>query len=449
MSFPKYTSYKETAIEGLARVPAHWVVSPLKYIARVQTGIAKGKDNTGQKTVSVPYLRVANVQDGYLALDDVATLDIPVDVLERYRLRVGDVLMNEGGDFDKLGRGHIWDGSIDPCIHQNHVFAVRPIEVSAEWLNAVTGTSYAQFYFMEHSKQSTNLASISSSNLMNLPVVLPPEDERVAILEFIDREVTKIDRLVDDQDRLIGLLQEKRLAVASSAVTKGLKRNVPTSDSGVEWLGRIPSHWQTSRLANLFSDTDERGSDELPVLTVSIHDGVSDDELDEEALDRKVTRSDDKTKYKRVAPGDLVYNMMRAWQGGFGSVTVDGMVSPAYVVARPRTEFPTSFIERVLRTPNAIEEMRGRSRGVTDFRLRLYWEEFKDIVVPLPPKEEVEAIMAHLNESEKAISDTIAAAEDCISILRERRSALISAAVTGKIDVRALAVERRAVAGQC
>lgn len=447
MSFPKYTSYKETGIEGLARVPAHWVVSPLKYIARVQTGIAKGKDNTGQKTVSVPYLRVANVQDGYLALDDVATLDIPVDVLERYRLRVGDVLMNEGGDFDKLGRGHIWDGSIDPCIHQNHVFAVRPIEVSAEWLNAVTGTSYAQFYFMEHSKQSTNLASISSSNLMNLPVVLPPEDERVAILEFIDREVTKIDQLVDDQDRLIGLLQEKRLAVASSAVTKGLKRNVPTRDSGVEWLGRIPSHWQTSRLANLFSDTDERGSDELPVLTVSIHDGVSDDELDEEALDRKVTRSDDKTKYKRVAPGDLVYNMMRAWQGGFGSVTVDGMVSPAYVVARPRTEFPTSFVERVLRTPNAIEEMRGRSRGVTDFRLRLYWEEFKDIIVPLPPKDEVEAIMSYLEKSDRAISDTISAAEDCMSILRERRSALISAAVTGKVDVRGL-IEARATVAQ-
>jgi type I restriction enzyme, S subunit len=447
VSFPKYTSYKETGIEGLARVPAHWVVSPLKYIARVQTGIAKGKDNTGQKTVSVPYLRVANVQDGYLALDDVATLDIPVDVLERYRLRVGDVLMNEGGDFDKLGRGHIWDGSIDPCIHQNHVFAVRTIEVSAKWLNAVTGTSYAQFYFMEHSKQSTNLASISSSNLMNLPVVLPPEDERVAILEFIDREVTKIDQLVDDQDRLIGLLQEKRLAVASSAVTKGLKRNVPTRDSGVEWLGRIPSHWQTSRLANLFSDTDERGSDELPVLTVSIHDGVSDDELDEEALDRKVTRSDDKTKYKRVAPGDLVYNMMRAWQGGFGSVTVDGMVSPAYVVARPRTEFPTSFVERVLRTPNAIEEMRGRSRGVTDFRLRLYWEEFKDIIVPLPPKDEVEAIMSYLEKSDRAISDTISAAEDCMSILRERRSALISAAVTGKVDVRGL-IEARATVAQ-
>ena len=115
------------------------------------------------------------------------------------------------------------------------------------------------------------------------------------------------------------------------------------------------------------------------------------------------------------------------------------MVSPAYVVARPRTQFPTSFVERVLRTPNAIEEMRGRSRGVTDFRLRLYWEEFKEIAVPLPPKDEVVAIVQHLEESERVVARTISAAEDCIAILQERRSALISAAVTGKIDVRGLA----------
>lgn len=222
----------------------------------------------------------------------------------------------------------------------------------------------------------------------------------------------------------------------SQAVTKGLNPKVPMKDSGVEWLGEVPAHWQISRLANLFEDTDERGTEELPVLSVSIHHGVSDDELDESELDRKVTRSDDRTKYKRVAPGDLVYNMMRAWQGGFGSVTVDGMVSPAYVVARPRTEITTSFVERVLRTHNAIEEIRGRSRGVTDFRLRLYWQEFKDIVVPLPPTDEVKEIIVHLDKSDQVISSTISAAEDCIAILQERRSALISAAVTGKIDVR-------------
>lgn len=99
-------------------------------------------------------------------------------------------------------------------------------------------------------------------------------------------------------------------------------------DSGVEWLGRIPAHWDVLRAAHLFKEVAEQGSEDLPILSVSIHDGVSDDELNDEELDRKVTRSEDRSKYKKVQPGDLVYNMMRAWQGGFGTVRVTGMVSP-------------------------------------------------------------------------------------------------------------------------
>src|SRR6185369_301168 len=114
-----------------------------------------------------PYLRVANVQAGHIDLSDVAKIDLPSGEVGRYLLRKGDVLMNEGGDFDKLGRGAIWQGEIEPCVHQNHVFAVRPFGVSAEWLNAITGAAFARFFFMGRSKQSTNLASISSTNLVD------------------------------------------------------------------------------------------------------------------------------------------------------------------------------------------------------------------------------------------------------------------------------------------
>jgi type I restriction enzyme S subunit len=119
-----------------------------------------------------------------------------------------------------------------------------------------------------------------------------------------------------------------------------------------------------SRIANVFHEVIESGNDELPILSVSIHHGVSDNEIADEDMDRKVTRSDDRSKYKRVAPGDLVYNMMRAWQGGFGTVTVEGMVSPAYVVARPKRNLTTAYIEHLLRTPQAIEQMRRHSRGI-------------------------------------------------------------------------------------
>ena len=208
-----------SGVEWLGEVPAHWEISRLKFVASVQTGVAKGKDYTGKNTTEVAYLRVANVQDGYLALDDIATIMIPVDDLARYRLQPGDVLMNEGGDFDKLGRGHVWNGEIEDCIHQNHVFAVRPRQVSSAWVNKTTSSDYAQFYFMTRSKQSTNLASISSTNVMELPLLLPPETEQEAILMFVDAETARLDALAAEATRAIALLKERRSALISAAVT--------------------------------------------------------------------------------------------------------------------------------------------------------------------------------------------------------------------------------------
>jgi type I restriction enzyme, S subunit len=201
-------------------------------------------------------------------------------------------------------------------------------------------------------------------------------------------------------------------------------------DSGAEWLGAVPEHWEITRLANLFTEVSEPGSDDLPILSVSIHHGVSDEEMDEEDLDRKVTRSDDRSKYKRVEPNDLVYNMMRAWQGGFGTVTVAGMVSPAYVVARPRYAFDTSYFEQLLRTPTAVEEMRRRSRGVTDFRLRLYWEQFKNLTVTVPPPEEQLTLVGFIRDQTSRFDALINEQRLLIGLLNEKRQAVISHAVT-------------------
>ena len=212
-------SRKDSGIEWLGEVPAHWGTTRLKFVAAIQTGVAKGKDNSGRKTITVPYLRVANVQDGYLDLDDIADIEIPAEDLDRYSLRPGDVLMNEGGDFDKLGRGHVWNGEIEPCIHQNHVFAVRPVAVSSELLSWITSSDYAQFYFMGRSKQSTNLASISSSNIMELPVVLPPRSDQQEIATYLAEEAGRIDELVHGSEAAIALLKERRDALISAAVT--------------------------------------------------------------------------------------------------------------------------------------------------------------------------------------------------------------------------------------
>lgn len=210
---------KDSGIDWLGEVPEHWGTTRLKFIAAVQSGVAKGRDLGDNETIQVPYLRVANVQDGYLDLDDVATITIGKDELDRYSLMPGDVLMNEGGDFDKLGRGHIWQGEVSPCIHQNHVFAVRPTDIEPEWLNLLTSASCGRFYFMSKSKQSTNLASISSSNIREFIMTVPPKQERLAIIKHVAHEVDTIASLITEAQRAIDLLKEHRSALISAAVT--------------------------------------------------------------------------------------------------------------------------------------------------------------------------------------------------------------------------------------
>lgn len=211
-------------------------------------------------------------------------------------------------------------------------------------------------------------------------------------------------------------------------------RYLAYKDSGVEWLGAVPAHWNVTRVANVFLQVDEPGNEDLPILSVSIHTGVSDKEMNEQEMERKVTRSDDRSIYKRVAPGDLTYNMMRAWQGAFGAVATDGMVSPAYVVARPKGQFVTQFVEHQLRSPNAIEEMRRYSRGVTDFRLRLYWEDFKAIQLALPPVDDQIKIVQVLARETAKIDALVAEQEQLITLLKEKRQAVISHAVTKGLD---------------
>ena len=208
-----------TSYPWLGEIPAHWAVTRLKFVAEVQGGLTLGKNYGAVALVEYPYLRVANVQDGYLDLSDVATVMVPETEAESCLLKAGDVLMNEGGDADKLGRGCIWAGEIAPCLHQNHVFAVRPRLVCSEWLNAWTSTEIAKAFFESHAKQSTNLASISATNIKELPIPIPPADEQIAIVAHIAAETAKLDTLRAATERTIALLKERRAALIAATVT--------------------------------------------------------------------------------------------------------------------------------------------------------------------------------------------------------------------------------------
>jgi type I restriction enzyme S subunit len=283
---------------------------------------------------------------------------------------------------------------------------------------------------------NTALPSMTGEDISSHVIAAPEFAEQKAIARVLDRKTSHIDALISKKTRFIELLKEKRSALITHAVTKGLTPKAKMKDFGVEWIGEVPEHWEVRRMATLFREAVRPGNADLPLLSISIHDGITDDEMAPEDRDRRVSQIEDRTKYKRVVPGDLAYNMMRAWQGAFGAVTVDGLVSPAYVVAEPADDFCTGYIEHLLRTPMAIEEMRRYSRGIADFRMRLYWDYFRDLKVCLPPKKEQGAILEHLGKETGRIDLLTEKTQLSIDFLKERRSALITAAVTGQIDVR-------------
>ncbi|MDP2245705.1 restriction endonuclease subunit S [Pseudomonas sp.] len=437
--YKPYSAYKDSGVQWLGRVPEHWQVKRLKFIATVQTGIAKGKDNVGKDTIEVPYLRVANVQDGYLSLDDVTTIEIPREDLPRYSLRPGDVLMNEGGDFDKLGRGHVWQGEIAPCIHQNHVFAVRPAKVPSYWLNAFSGSQPAQFYFMGRSKQSTNLASISSSNVMELPVVVPPDDELPAVLAHLDRETARIDALIEKKTRFIELLREKRQALITHAVTKGLDPNVKMKDSGVEWLGEVPEHWEALPLRRVVSAVKTGGtpSEELPAPDA---DGLAWYTPGDFGSSLVLTSSEKRVSALAVSTGEAkVYPAGSVLVVSIGATLgkVGYIVDPASANQQINAVIPSSRVNGYFLAYSLsvkTEAMWFLANAATIGIMNQ--EKTKEIWLAVPSPSEQKAITEYLDKDTGRLDSLIGKTELSIGLLKERRSALITAAVTGQIDLR-------------
>ena len=168
-------------------------------------------------------------------------------------------------------------------------------------------------------------------------------------------------------------------------------------------LGLAPANWKRYTFGDIYTERKEPGDENLPLLMVSIHSGVSDGEVDAAELPKQVKRIEDKSQYKKAVSGDLVFNMMRAWQGAIGTVRTTGMVSPAYIVAEPNDKVYPLFMDYYSRTPQMINQIDRQSYGVTDFRKRLYWDSFAPISCTLPPIEEQQKIATILTTQDKVI----------------------------------------------
>lgn len=194
--------------------PKGWETICLGELAIIQSGIAKGKKIDPSRAISMPYIRVANVQDGYLNLGEIKKLEIIPRDIDRHLLQDGDLLLTEGGDPDKLGRGAIWHNQINPCIHQNHIFAVRPQKSVAEpeYLSALIGSDYGKRYFLGVAKQTTGIATINKTQLKLFPVIVPPialQQKYTQFVQSLSSTKTNYSQIKDYTDNLFNSLLQK------------------------------------------------------------------------------------------------------------------------------------------------------------------------------------------------------------------------------------------------
>ncbi|SMF97871.1 type I restriction enzyme, S subunit [Methylomagnum ishizawai] len=435
--YKPYPEYKDSGAEWIGKVPADWEVRRLRHIAVFTNSNVDKKSYDDQETV-----KLCNYTDVYYNEFIRANLGFmqatasPSEIAQ-FSLKKGDVIITKDSeDPADIGIPSIVSEDIHGVVCGYHLTLIRTDDLNtARYLHRVLQAHPTKAHFFVEAPGITRYG-LGQDAIGDIRVCLPPVEHRAEIADQLDRETTRIDSLIAKKTRFIELLKEKRQALITHAVTKGLDPHAKMKDSGVEWIGDIPGHWEVRRMAMLFREAVRLGDPSLPVLSISIHDGITDEELAPEDRERQVYKIEDRTKYKRVVPNDLAYNMMRAWQGAFGAVTVDGLVSPAYVVAEPIISLHTGFVENLLRTSMAIEEMRRFSRGIADFRMRLYWDYFRDLKICLPPLEEQAQILSNIAKESKRLDALAGKTQHSIDLLKERRAALITAAVTGQIDLR-------------
>ena len=169
--------------------PKGWEIYKLQDVAEIRSGVTKGRKLVGKPVVSVPYLRVANVQDGYLDLNEIKAIEVLLSDVSKYALLEGDVLLTEGGDPDKLGRGAVLHNEIPNCIHQNHIFRVRVNKecLVPEFLSMLIGSAYGKTYFLKSAKQTTGIATINSTQLKKFPVLAPPTELQQKFAQIVEK----------------------------------------------------------------------------------------------------------------------------------------------------------------------------------------------------------------------------------------------------------------------
>ena len=443
--FRQYPEYKDSGIEWLGEIPAHWAVNRLGLtVTGCQNGVwGEEAEGTHDRTC----VRVADFDRirFRVSLDNPTLRSIEPGIAETRRLEEGDLLLEKsgGGERQPVGAVVIYEHD-EPAVCSNFV-ARMPVAdgYHPRYLTYLHAALYAARINTRSTKQSTGIQNLDSASYLRESVGLPNRHEQRVIADFLDRETAKIDSLVGQKERLIELLQEQRTALITRAVTWGLDPNVPMKDSGVEWLGEVPAHWNLKRLWHL-TPADRRIMYGIVLPGPNVDDGVpivkggdvAASRLNPDALSRTTFEIESRYARSRLRGGDLVY----AIRGSIGDVELvpDELEGANLTQDAARIGYTEGTHGRwllyALRSRGVFGQLEVGALGATIKGINI--RDLKRALIPVPPRSE-QVEIASLLDAEAGRTDRLSLKiGEAIDHLKELRTALISAAVTGKIDVR-------------
>ncbi|MFV7480749.1 restriction endonuclease subunit S [Acinetobacter junii] len=435
--YQKYAEYKDSGVEWLGEIPSHWNLYSLKRSVDKCTNGFWGNEPDGRNDLCV--LRVADFnRDNFTINEDKLTLRsvLPKEAESRL-IKKGDLLIEKSGGGEKTLVGCVVQFDKDfPAITSNFVAKMTP--------NVITDSKYLTYAFAHlysgrvnfpSIKQTTGIQNLDSEAYLMEKFGFPSKNEQIQIANFLDHETTKIDHLIEKQQQLIELLKEKRQAVISHAVTKGLDSNVPMKDSGVEWLGEVPEHWKIIKggyIGTLFGsesiqedDVTDQGS--LPFIKVS---SLSAETFKLSNIDWFV--SERRAKFCKAEKNYIVFPKRGAaiFTNKVNVIEVDSVIDPNLMGWKIGKQGITEYFALLLKT-RGLDDIADVSTVPQINNKHIAPEKF-----PLPALSEQCEIVKFVGMELTKFDEMILKAESAIQLMQERRTALISAAVTGKIDVR-------------
>lgn len=450
MSFPRYPAYKPSGVEWLGDVPKHWRIDRIKRsTVSCQNGI--WGDEPQQDENDIPCVRVADFDRQRLCVE----LREPTvrSVTEKERagrvLNQGDLLLEKsgGGETQPVGCVVLYVDA-RPAVCSNFVARVQIAEdMSSSFWRYVHAATYAVRLNTRSIKQTSGIQNLDASQYFDERAGFPPMDEQTAIAAFLDRETGKIDALVAEQRRLMELLKEKRQAVISHAVTRGLNPKAKLKPSGIEWLGEVPEHWRVVPLKHVCKiesgHTPQKSNeaywvqDDCCIPWISLNDTktlAACDFIDDTEVKISELGMQNSSAHL-IEAGAVVMNRDGA-RVGLSAITTKPMCVSQHIIAWVcRASVFNYYLLHVLYAMN--NEIYRLAGGATIPTIGM--PDIKEMTMPLPPLSEQKEIVAHLLDQRQKLDTLTAEAQRAIDLLQERRTALISAAVTGQIDVRGLA----------